>query len=124
MFYVYCRSYYPVYEPAEGGYYVYASEVSECAEFNTLEDAYAEFIDSVAEAEKDGHVVSSASWNCGFKTVDGETYLDFPWVEYDKRVISAMGLCSLSVRINQKMSHMRDIANLWAWHGKSAIALE
>lgn len=54
MFYVYCRSYYPVYEPAEGGYYVCASEVSECAEFNTLEDAYAEFIDSVAEAEKTG----------------------------------------------------------------------
>lgn len=57
MFYVYCRSYYPVYEPAEGGYYVCTSEVSsECAEFNTLEDAYAEFIDSVAKAEKDGRV--------------------------------------------------------------------
>ena len=27
MFYVYCRSYYPVYEPAEGGYYVCASEI-------------------------------------------------------------------------------------------------
>lgn len=84
MFYVYCRSYYPVYEPAEGGYYVSCSEVTECEEFSTLENAYAEFIDSVAEAEKDGHVVSNASWNCGFKTVDGETHLDFPWVEYDK----------------------------------------
>lgn len=84
MFYVYCRNYYPVYEPAEGGYYVSASKVDECIEFNTLEDAYAEFIDSVVEAEKDGHVVSNASWYCGFKTIDGETYLDFPYVSYDK----------------------------------------
>ena len=84
MFYVYCRSYYPVYEPAEGGYYVCASKVDECRKFYTLEDAYAEFLDSVAEAEKEGHTVSHASWYCGFKTVDGETYLDFPYVSYDQ----------------------------------------
>lgn len=61
MFYVYCRSYYPVYEPAEGGYYVSASKVDECIEFNTLEDAYAEFIDSVVEAEKDGHALTHST---------------------------------------------------------------
>lgn len=54
MFYVYCRSYYSAYEPAEGGYYVWCSEVTECEEFSALENAYAEFIDSVAEAEKTG----------------------------------------------------------------------
>lgn len=91
MFYVYCRSYYPVYEPAEGGYYVSASKVDECIEFYTLEDAYAEFIDSVVEAEKDGHVVSDASWYCGFKTIDGKTRLDFPYVSYDKTGYIASG---------------------------------
>lgn len=72
MFYVYCRSYYPVYEPAEGGYYVCASEVSECAEFNTLEDAYAEFIDSVAEAEKFSKFTSSVSIGTLFSITERE----------------------------------------------------
>ncbi len=85
MFYVYCRSFYPVYEPAEGGYYVSASRVDDCKAFSSLEAAYAELIDTIAEAVKDGHTVAAASWACGFKVAwDGETDLVFPWVEFDQ----------------------------------------
>ena len=88
MFYVYCRSYYPVYEPAEGGYYVCCSEITECHEFTTLENAYAELLTMIAMAEEEWHTVSRANWDCGLKTYDegdwAETYLTFPYVVYDE----------------------------------------
>lgn len=88
MFYVYYKQYYPVYEPAEGGYYVCCSEVRECHEFTTLEDAYAELLTMVAEAEEKGHIVSNSKWDCGLKNygegAEEETYLVFPWVLFDE----------------------------------------
>ena len=89
MFYVYCEADYAVYEPAEGGYYVRCSEITECHEFCTLEDAYAELLTMVMQAEEDGDTVSGASWDCGFKTFaedleEPETHLVFPWVRYNK----------------------------------------
>lgn len=68
MFYAYCSSDYFVYEPAEGGYYVRCSEITECHKFYTLEEAYAELLTMVIQAEKEWETVQSASWNCGFKT--------------------------------------------------------
>ena len=87
MFYAYCSADYFTFEQAEGGYYVRCSEITECHEFYTLEEAYAELLTMVMQAEKEGDTVQSASWNCGFKTYaedseEPETYLVFPWVRY------------------------------------------
>lgn len=89
MFYVYCEADYAVYEPAEGGYYVSASEITWCHEFCTLEDAVAELLSAVAQEVEDGNTVSHASWDCGFKTYtedleEPETYLVFPWVRFNQ----------------------------------------
>lgn len=51
MFYVYCSADYPVYEPAEGGYYVAASKITWCHEFDTLEAAYRDFLSEVQDTE-------------------------------------------------------------------------
>ena len=83
-FYVYCREYYPVYEPAEGGYYVAASNITYCEKFYSLEDAYEDLLESIMNLVESGCKICSGSWYCGFDTIDGETYLKFPWFEFDR----------------------------------------
>ena len=81
-FYVYCREYYAVYEPAEGGYYVSASKVDYEKHYD-LEAAYECLLEYIMVAIEDGHEIHRGSWYCGFDTIDGETYLKFPWFEFD-----------------------------------------
>lgn len=84
-FYVYCRETYSVWEPAEGGYYVPATRITYCESFNFLEDAYDDLLEGIMNVVSDGYKICNGSWYCGFKTMDGETYLVFPWFicEYD-----------------------------------------
>ena len=87
MFYVYCRNFYPVWEPAEGGYYVCCSEITGCVKCYSLEDAYEELLESVVEAEECGYTIDSGSWSCGFVNHDAEnpyTTLELPWFLYDQ----------------------------------------
>lgn len=83
-FYVYCKEYYSVYEPAEGGYYVSCYEITYCEDFYCLEDAYHDLLEGIMNLVEDGHEIHQGSWDCGFYTdIDGDTYLRFPWFEFD-----------------------------------------
>lgn len=73
MFYVYCSADYPVYEPAEGGYYVAASKITWCHEFDTLEAAYRDFLSEVQDTEKHGIAISNAYFTC-----------EFPWAQFNE----------------------------------------
>ena len=82
-FYVYCREYYSVYEPAEGGYYVSASKVTYSDHFY-LEDAYEELLENIMSCIEEGHEIHRGSWFCGFETDrDGNTFLKFPYFFFD-----------------------------------------
>lgn len=84
MFYVYCREFYDVWEPAEGGYYVTASQINDCGEFFSLEDAVYDLLDSFVEWGNSVEI-ERGSWKMGLITrhdwYDGtpETSLYLPW---------------------------------------------
>ena len=67
MFYVYRRDHYAEYEPAEGGYYVDCSEISEVDTYWYLEDAF------------------DAPWHYGFHIDggNGKTMMWWPVFRYD-----------------------------------------
>ena len=51
----YCE--YPIYEPAEGGYYYTGREVAASYECDTMEEAIQQFNDMKVELEEDGFII-------------------------------------------------------------------
>ena len=90
-FYVYQRDFYPVYEPAEGGYYVTASEIVFCEEFGDLTVAVYEMLDGIIDLIERGHKIHSGSWRIEFDVDmwddDGNMVPDIslrlPWFRFD-----------------------------------------
>ena len=86
MFYVYRRDHYAEYEPAEGGYYVDCSEISEVDTYWYLEDAFDALLDwcNEVEAEDDAEPYSG-TWHYGFHTDggNGKTMMWWPVFRYD-----------------------------------------
>lgn len=61
-FYTYVREFYPVYEPAEGGYYVSCSTVTQCEEHTDLNDAVFSLLNFLVDAAEAGHEIDRGSW--------------------------------------------------------------
>lgn len=84
-FYAYIREFYPVYEPAEGGYYVSCSKVIDVEECYTLNDAVASLMEGLVDAVERGHEITFGSWRMGFHThTDGDVCLYLPLFRLDE----------------------------------------
>lgn len=84
-FYVYVREYYPVFEPAEGGYYVSASEVTDCEEFAYMNDALDVMREWVEDCVREGETLNGASYGYGFATdEDGDVTLGLPLARFNR----------------------------------------
>lgn len=83
-FYVYIRQNYPVFEPAEGGYYVSASEVTLVEEFDYLNSALTFMHQLVLDALTEGATQSWGSDEYGFVTDKwGDITLKMPCYGFD-----------------------------------------
>lgn len=65
-FYAYVREFYPVYEPAEGGYYVCCSQITDLEEHSDLNEAVYSLLCGLVDAAEHGSVINYGSWNIGF----------------------------------------------------------
>lgn len=97
-FYVYCKEFYPVYEPAEGGYYVECWQLKDIEKHYTLEDAVESLLEGLMDAVERGHEITKGSWKMGFVTDrDGYTWLHMPWfyIDYGQYIGEGfeMGIC-------------------------------
>lgn len=61
-FYVYCKEFYSVWEPAEGGYYVECSTVTQCEEHIYLTDAVYSLLECLVDAAEHGHTIDRGTW--------------------------------------------------------------
>ena len=85
MFYVYTRENYPVFEPAEGGYYVSASEITYCKEYSHLNNALDAMHKAVEDAQAEGCTLCGVSWDYGFETDKyGDITLHMPIASFDE----------------------------------------
>ena len=92
MFYVYAREYYPVYEPAEGGYYVSASKIVECCEFNYLNHALELMREWVEDAEREGETLNYCTYEYEFHTDEsGDIVLLMPLARFNHSIYVGEG---------------------------------
>lgn len=86
MFYAYYENHYAEYEPAEGGYYVSCSEITECVECYSLEEALEVLTEMRNDAEKTYELYAHDD-TIGFRNLgteeNPETVLLMPWYQYD-----------------------------------------
>lgn len=84
QFYVYIRQNYEVFEPAEGGYYVRASEITLVEDFCYLNEALTFMHQLVLDALMEGAQQSWGSDEYGFETNKyGDIYLVMPCYGFD-----------------------------------------
>lgn len=99
-FYVYVREFYAVWEPAEGGYYVYPSKITDVEECSCLNDAVASLMECLVDATEHGHEITWGTWRMGFHThTDGEINLYLPMFKLDDNDWN--GGCEVGICMNK-----------------------